>query len=512
MGSAAHARRLVYLVHRWTGIGACLLMALWVVSGVVMLFVGYPKLLPQERLGALPALQAPGCCVPVEAALSQSRAPAAVRQITLTSIAGRPHYRIREGSGAFVVVDALTGQRAPGVDAARALDSARAFLPGSMAHDAGTVVDDRWTHSGALDAHRPLYRVRMEDPAATLLYVSSVTAEVVMDAPAMQRRWNYVGAWLHWLYMFRDGSRDPVWSWLVIVLSATATVGAVTGALAGIWRWRFAGRYRSGAKTPYRAFQMRWHHITGLVFGLGLVAWVFSGLMSMNPAGIFDARGPRPDSAAYRGGEPGAVRPDITAEQALGLLHSAGFAPSEIEWRVLAGKPYLLARSSAGATRLIVPAPGGHSVVDRWASEPLAEAGARLMTSPVVSARLLDAYDAYYLRRGPASMYAAAERHPPVLLLEFADAGQTRAYLDLRTGDLALSADRAQRTGRWLFNFLHSWDLPEFLRHAKTRDVALILLSAGALLVAITGTVIGWRRLKTTAARWRLRRLVAKRP
>ena len=43
--------------------------------------------------------------------------------------------------------------------------------------------------------------------------------------------------------MFRDGSKDPVWSWLVIVLFAVGTGSAFTGAEAGIWRRRFSGRY-----------------------------------------------------------------------------------------------------------------------------------------------------------------------------------------------------------------------------------------------------------------------------
>ena len=44
-------KRLLYQLHRWTGIAACVLMLLWFVSGMVMLFVGYPKLTPWERLG-----------------------------------------------------------------------------------------------------------------------------------------------------------------------------------------------------------------------------------------------------------------------------------------------------------------------------------------------------------------------------------------------------------------------------------------------------------------------------
>jgi hypothetical protein len=497
MMTAAHARRLVYLIHRWTGVGACVLMALWLVSGTVMLFVGYPRLLPHERLQHLPVLQPAACCVAVEAALSLARAPAEVSAITLTSVAGQPRYRVKEGAGDFLMVDAVTGRRVPAVDAAAAADSARAFLPGAAARVEGQVVDDRWTHSGALDAHRPLFRVQMQDADGTVLYVSSTTGEVVMDASAVQRGWNYVGAWLHWLYMFRDGSRDPVWSWLVIVLSAVGTVSALTGAVAGIWRWRFSGRYRSGARTPYREWRMRWHHIAGLTFGGVLVTWIFSGLMSMNPFGMFDPAGERPDAGAYRQGLPGALRPDITARDALAHLRAAHFPASEIEWRVMAGEPYLLARDAAGGTRLLLAQAHGYAVRERWPDERLVGAGARLMTSGIRAARPQYAYDAYYYARNEASMYAGAERRLPVLKLEFDDAGRTSVWLDPHTGDVALSLDRSQRTGRWLFNFLHSWDLPPMLRQGSVRDGVLIVLGLGALAIAATGTLIGWRRLQT---------------
>src|SRR5690606_40141415 len=104
MRFGAQARRLTYLAHRWTGVAGCLLMALWFVSGVVMLYVGYPKLTPWERLGALPALSVPGCCVPVDRALAAAGAPPA-QAIVLTSVCGQPHYLIRERGGAYRVID-----------------------------------------------------------------------------------------------------------------------------------------------------------------------------------------------------------------------------------------------------------------------------------------------------------------------------------------------------------------------------------------------------------------------
>src|SRR5690606_16162075 len=121
--------------------------------------------------------------------------------------------------------------------------------------------------------------------------------------------------------------------------------------------------------------------------------------------------------------------------------------------------------------------------------------GARLFAAGVRGTQWLQAHDANYYARGAASMYGARDRRLPVLRMDFDDAGRTAAYLDPRTGDLALSVDRSQRAGRWLFNFLHSWDLPAFLGMPAAREAALIALSLGALAIALTGTVIGVRRL-----------------
>ena len=150
MAIAARAKRLTYLIHRWTGVAACVLMALWFISGIVMLFVGYPKLTPWERLQALPALQTENCCVPLDAALKHSRSPAAVQEIVLTSIRNHPYYRLREDKGNYIVVDASTGKLAVPVDMQAALAGAQAYIPHAAAHYVGQIDEDRWTHARAL--------------------------------------------------------------------------------------------------------------------------------------------------------------------------------------------------------------------------------------------------------------------------------------------------------------------------------------------------------------------------
>ncbi|MGP1615158.1 MAG: PepSY domain-containing protein, partial [Pollutimonas bauzanensis] len=255
---------------------------------------------PAQRLARLPVLAAAGCCIPVSQALLRAGASAAPREITLTSIAGSPYYRLRQGDGRYVVVDAVAGVPGQPVGEQRAMLAARAFVPGAAARYLGPVDEDRWTHAASLNPHRPLHRIQMGDAARTLLYISSSTGEPVMAAPLRQRAWNYVGAWLHWLYMFRDRPADPGWSWIVIGLSGAGVITALTGTLAGLWRWRFGSPYKSGSRSPYREGWLRWHHLSGLVFAAIVCAWIFSGLMSMNPLGIFSPEGQRPDLAAYQ--------------------------------------------------------------------------------------------------------------------------------------------------------------------------------------------------------------------
>lgn len=485
------ARRLCYQLHRWTGIFACLLMLLWFGSGMVMLFVGYPKLTPWERLAHMPALQPATCCIAPDQLMR-----ADTGAVTLTSVAGTPVYRLRDGDGRLRLFDARSGKAPDAASPALALASARAFVPGAFAQYLGLVGEDRWTHSRALDVHRPLHQVQLDDAAQTMLYLSSRTGEVVLDAPRSQRLWNVVGAWLHWVYPLRNHSTDPVWSWIVIIASAVATLTALTGTLAGIWRWRFTGRYKSGARTPYRERWMRWHHLLGLVFAAIVCTWIFSGLMSMNPLRMFDAQGRKPDLAAWRGGNPGQLRLAVPPAQALALLQAQGFRAVELEWRVLAGQPYLLARDAVNRMRLVVMENGSPQVHEQFAQAMLLQAASRLMPGVAAQVGWLHEWDAYYYARAPEAMMGAMERRLPVLRLRFADQQETWVYLDPATGDVALSVDRRQRMGRWLFSFLHSWDVPPLLRAGPWREALLILLSLGGAALSGTGVVIGWRRLR----------------
>ena len=49
-------KRALFLVHRYVGLVMGLLMAAWCLSGVVMMYVGYPALAPAQRVAGLTPL------------------------------------------------------------------------------------------------------------------------------------------------------------------------------------------------------------------------------------------------------------------------------------------------------------------------------------------------------------------------------------------------------------------------------------------------------------------------
>ncbi len=480
-------KRWLFLVHRWAGVVLCLFMAMWFVSGVVMMYVGYPKLTTQERLAVLPTLAPDGCCTMP----SLDGEPHAVR---LTTVGGEPRFIVEgPGRGSVRAFDARTGAPIGPVTPEQSRRAAQAFAgPGPLRHH-GRVAEDAWTHSKALEAHRPMDV--FETGSGTLLYVSTRTGEVVRDATRTERLWNWAGAWIHWLYPFRGGSVDAAWHDIVVWSSVAGTVLAITGVVVGVWRWRFRGTYKTGSHSPYRGAWFRWHHIAGLIFGVLTVTWIFSGLMSMNPWKVFDSRAPRLDATAYAGGPLSLTEPSVSVPQLLARLSADGLTPRELHWRRIAGRMHVIGHDGIGTRLLAVD--GATAPLTRLPQAALLRDATRLLPGATIRAHeVLEAYDTYYYGRAPHTMGGHLDRRLPMLRVMFDDPHDTWVHLDPFTGEVLGRLDRLQRTKRWLFAFLHSFDWWPLLAARPLWDLLLIVGSLGGLTISATGVWMGWRRLR----------------
>ena len=136
---------------------------------------------------------------------------------------------------------------------------------------------DQWTLAGDFDSDRPLMRIALNDDAGTEIYVAAKSGQVVLTTTRRERVTNYFGAIAHWIYVPPLRHHAPLWRLLLWWLSLLGTIGAGLGVIVGIAKLGIAIR----DKTPaYRGLQAL-HHYLGLAFAPLIIAWIFSGLLSL---------------------------------------------------------------------------------------------------------------------------------------------------------------------------------------------------------------------------------------
>ena len=550
MRRAVNFRRWLYLGHRWLGISMCLLVAMWFFSGVVMMYVGFPSLTRAERLVALPELEQDKLRTgPAE--LLQCLDPAqTIEELRLTSVLGRPAWLMRSGDGTHHGLFADTGGAIGEIGAEDALQASRVYAhatgltPAQPEHKALLPVD-QWSVSSSLHPHRPLHTVALNDPAGTELYVSSVTGEVVRDTSALERGWNWLGANLHWIYPVQLRQHVSVWHWVIVVLSIAGLVSIVTGAVVGVMRLRFRNRYRGGSDaTPYRG-TLKLHHILGLIFLIPLTTFLLSGLLSMNPWGVFDDDIPFSDRlAAYRDTPTvgalaayldtptiGALDFDATHVGAVSVgtthvgaltaaatvrshLTGAVFAlpgrgpemPSgrglsfppdtrELVWQWLGGSPYAYAVTGDGQRQMLTSSEQGSLEESVLTQIKRGMAGQR-----TVSIERLTDYDLYYYS------HHQRWRPLPVLRVRFDDANATWYHIDLTTGELINQLTETGRAKRWLYNGLHSLDFGFLIENRPVWDAVVIVLCSAGFLFSSTAVIVSWRRVLRIRKRYRAKK------
>ena len=475
------AKRWLYVFHRWTGIALCLFFAIWFVSGVVMLYVSFPSFRAAERVATAAPIDwrqvrvGPGRALAV---LGEAEFPSEMR---LGMTDGEPVYRfvIEQGRRA---VSARTGEEMRAVDAARAGATASALV-GAPVVSIDPVEHDQWVVTRAYQAMAPFWRVRLADGAGTDVYVSQKTGEVVQNTTAHERFWNWLGAVPHWIYFEALRVFQEPWRQTVLWTSGIGMLGALAGFWIGLLRVRLTRRYKSGSVSPYRGW-MKWHHIVGLVGGVFLITWVFSGWLSMSPWGGLRDKGAADVAQLYAGARPGFPETDLAA-----LAASAGQA-REIRFAYLGGMP--VATDWGGAPRKLL--------LDGASGRPLALTTKRIEGiareampgSRLLGIERLTAPDRYWYSTGDPRDDA---RPLPILRLKFDDPAQSWLHIDPVTGELLGRLGAGGRSNRWLFNALHSFDFPWLLIWPPLRLALIWLLSAAGLAISVSGIVIGWRRL-----------------
>lgn len=469
--------RILLFVHRYLAVAVGLLMALWCLSGFVMMYQQYPSLTEAERLRGLAPLQLAGCCE--TGFLADEDVPAGDFQIQMQR--GVP-VLLQAGGVPF---DLATGTPLREPTQQQLLDMAA-----EHATHSGIEATPVWLGEGGVDqwtllssrGTKRIAHVALGDAAGTELYLDGETGELQQDTSRRERVLTWLGAIPHWLYPKALRQNGPLWSKIVIWTSVIGVFLTATGLYVGISRWQ---RRRDGRRaSPFRGWWY-WHHIAGLLFGVLTLTWVFSGLLTMNPWGLLEGTGISRQLRPQLSGDPPISQMKRFLADAPGRLADGGFV--RLRSQSLGGALFVLAERADGSL-VRLDAAGNPA--------PLGEAELRAVLErldpPLSELSLLQAGDAYYYSH-------KEQKELPVWRATLADAQRTRVYISPTSGEYRV-VDADARATRWLERGLHGLDFTG-LRARPVWDIVTLLLLAGVTMVTVTGAWMALQRLRKDFSR-----------
>jgi PepSY-associated TM region len=467
------------LLHRWLGVGFCLLFAMWFASGIVMHFVPFPSLTETERFAGLLPIDGVSVRHGPQEAVDASRIKDAQR-VRLMQRADGPVYLVT-GASRPAAVHAVDLSGAPVTSEQVALEIAQAHarqrgIDATGAVVAGLADYDQWSVPNGYDEYRPLYRVALSDAAGTELYVSSNTGEVVLGTTRYQRIWNYAGSVVHWIYPTALRSNWAAWDKVVWTLSLIALVAAVTGVVLGILRLRLAG---GGIGSPFRGWHA-WHHILGLFTATFVVTWIFSGWLSMDH-GLLFSRGRLSDT------ETATIARTPDWNSVAGSARSVPASAREVEWFAFGERVYRRERTGFDSQSV--------SAIDPGRANPESR-------RPFLTAEEVDAFVRRIAPNCTAPFVVGAQDNYPVAAsipgapVYRSVCGDVWFQVDGGTGRVMERLDASRRAYRWAYTALHTLDFPILSAHPRVRSMLIVVLCVIGFLFSVTGAVIGWRRLR----------------
>lgn len=501
--------RLIILFHRYLGIAIGLVMLMWCLSGFVMVYMPYPGIKKQQALDHLPPLSLKNsqqsrqqvkhvCC---QTDNFDQLKLVDIHRFSIEMLADEPVIRFRGSQQNNPIVNLNTGQIITTVDrelAEKVIYSSPTITSEYLSNSSYNYDEqnrfnyrrlekDQWTVTSYYQPHRPFHHFsETYSGQQAHWYVSSLNGEIFQQTTQQQRFWNYLGAVPHWLYPAALRQHQQPWSLVVIVLSGLGVFLTVTGLWIGVVRFK---KLPSNRRSPYIGWGL-WHHYSGLVFGVVLLTWVFSGLVSINPARAFDLSGGYKERQQLQG-IPLSVDEVTTFVNQLPENFSKLFQNKtikRIEGYALRSQFYFLAIEESGQYQRYNARTFELENISETEKDAIIHSVRE--HDSVLSESYLTEEDNYYYSNHDHSV-----RDFPVYKVILDNEDKTLFYINAISGEISGFYSTQQRWYRWLFFGLHSLDFHQQLRTRPLWDIIVWILLLGATGVAFTGSYLGIKRV-----------------
>ncbi|PCH76356.1 MAG: hypothetical protein COB98_06510 [Flavobacteriaceae bacterium] len=469
-------KKILIEIHHYLGTFFFLLFLSWFLSGFVLMYKGFPLLKKSDKIALLKkrtldteAFISPGIVFKNDSIES-------IHSFEISYVLNRPVYRVCSNKGRVFSRYATDGAVVR-VDVQLAMKIAleATGVQGDNVTVSRLDALDQWIPRTSFLKHLPVYNVMLNDVDVTRIYVSSLTGELLSLTTESDRMWAWLGAIPHWVY-FKDIRVHTVfWVQLVSWLSGLGFMMAVTGIVTGLVR------AKKKPKKPFRRFKNNWyniHYYVGLIFGLFVCTWIFSGLMSMTPFSWTP-------STRLSSSENNTWQGDAFLWEDFNTVRWNRFKKTvnnssvkELYLKKFASELYVVCVEDVKKTLHCYSEKSGLPSLNDY-KKVISKLSP---TDVIVKSEMLTDYDHYYYSKNNTKTL-------PVF--KITTSTDKTYYVDPLTTEMLYKCSTKNRIQRWIYHGLHSLDFNFLTSKGVLWDVVMWFLLLGGTIISLTATGLG---------------------
>lgn len=473
------------MIHRILGTAFSILFLMWFLTGIVMIYHHYPSLSGDDALRY--RSEGEGRAVlPLDSIMSAAAVPAdSVTEMQVTVMPGTTLLNVRRGAEELLY-DCHSGQRVERLQKPALERVAQSWCDAKIMDVDSLNEIDVWLIGAYPFKEYPVYKYVFDDEDKTELYLSSRTGRGLQLTTSESRMWAWLGAIPHWIYIkqLRANGRQP-WTDVVLWISGFGILMTLSGVIVGVRSMILARRQRR--LCPYKKPMFRWHHVSGLVFGLFVLAFIFSGFMSLQkvPTSLVPYNEDYTAESFFRGQE--FIDASRYKYDYRRLLEDEDVR--RVTLTSCAGVPVFKVEKADGCVLVRAESDEADTlVIDENVCRTMAKRS--LAHGTGYSVAVVNDYE-----QGYTSVRKSRKRELPVYKVAVDDEYNSRFYVAPKAATAYCANNNSVMRGI-LYNTLHSLNCRFFYEHPVLREVTLWLLMAGGTVVSLTGVVLGVRYLR----------------
>ena len=468
---------LLFKVHKYTGTVISVFFLMWFLSGLVLIYHPYPRV-PEDMFNSkketLPS------SLP-EIAYIRERAGDEITGLKVRQFQEQTLMDIKTKGKNFTLTTDTLHQIKP-IDFKCVEKVAKHWTDAPVKKVDTLRKRSQWVLFSRYERELPIYKFHFEDKDKTHLFISGKTADVQQLTTSGTRFWAYIGAIPHKLYIPALRRNTQMWMDSFVVGASVCLAAALTGFILGLYIFIRRKRVKGVWGNPYRTRWQRVHFAAGLIFGIFLVSWAVSGLFAMKrvPQWLIKTEAPYVFDKTRLWGKN--LLPLDAYKLSFNKVKEAYPQLKEITLARFAEVPAYIIIEGANE-RYLDASKEEVSILD-IPQQTIEDGFRRIYGDGVqIAVSKLEEYDNYYINL--RQTYTL-----PVYKVEVDNNDEDLYYVSPEDGYIKY-LNKNKKADRWLFNFLHYFNLPSLLSRPALWSAIIWILCTGCAVVCLSGVVLG---------------------